>query len=142
ELGLQYRSAWFLAHRVRWAMRQEPLRGMLRGIVECDETYVGGKRRERVSPIDRRKAKIAGNPIPWHTKIPVVALVERGGRVHSRAVTDVTAPRLKASIRELVDPAATIMTDENRAYQGLGKEFAGGHLTVNHSAGEYFRHAD
>jgi transposase-like protein len=142
ELNLQYRSAWFLAHRVRWAMRQEPLRGMLRGIVECDETYVGGKRREPVALWKRNLAKQKGRPIPWSQKIPVVALVERSGRVHSRAVTDVAAPRLKASIRELVHPSATIMTDEARQYRGLAKEFEGGHKTVNHSAGEYYRHAD
>ncbi len=142
ELGLQYRSAWFLAHRVRWAMRQEPLRGMLRGVVECDETWVGGKPRKHYKRYERRMAKAEGNPIPKTTKTPVLALVERGGRVHSRAVTEVTAPRLKSAIRELVDPDATVMTDENRAYQGIGAEFAGGHKTVNHSEKEYFRHAD
>lgn len=142
ELGLQYRSAWFLAHRIRYAMTQEPLRGMLQGVVECDETYVGGKPRRHYLKVERRMAKAAGNPIPWSTKTPVLALVERGGRVHSRAVTEVTAPRLKGAIRELVSKDATIMTDENRAYHGLGKEFAGGHKTVNHTDGEYYRHSD
>ncbi len=141
ELGLQYRSAWFMCHRIRHAMDQEPLKGLLQGVVEVDETYVGGRPRNSRKSIDRWNAKTSGNPIPWTTKVPVIALVERGGKVKSRAVADVTAPRLKTAIREMVSRDATIMTDELKHYRGLETEFAG-HKTVNHSAKEYFRHSD
>jgi hypothetical protein len=54
-------------------------------------------------------------------------------------IPDLTGPTLKAAVRAQVDPSTRIMTDENRSYLGLGDEFAGGHETVNHSAGEYAR---
>lgn len=144
ELGLQYRSAWFLCHRIRHAMESEPLKGMLKGIVEVDECYVGGRPRTSHSQAERSEARLAGKPIPYHNpnKTPVLLLVERGGRAHSRAVTDVTAPRLKTAIRELVDKDSTIMTDELKHYRGIGAEFTGGHKTVCHGEKEYYRHSD
>jgi transposase-like protein len=66
-------------------------------------------------------------------------LVERGGRVRSRKLERVDAANLKQAIRDNVDRSATIMTDELKSYRGIGDEFAGGHHTVNHSAGEYAR---
>lgn len=66
-------------------------------------------------------------------------MVERGGRIHTRVVPDVTARTLKGAIREVVDSQSRIMTDENAAYRGLGAEYAGGHQMVTHSAKEYVR---
>jgi transposase-like protein len=119
ELG-SYRTAWHVAHRIRHAMSKEPLAGLLRGTVEVDETYVGGKPRpEAGAP----KAK----PGRGTKKTPVVALVERGGKVRARKVERVDGATLKAAIRSHVDRSATIMTDEWPAYRGIGTEFAGGH---------------
>jgi transposase-like protein len=73
------------------------------------------------------------------SKQPVVALVERGGGVRTRAIADVSARTLKAAIREHVLPSARIMTDEMAYYRGIGSEFAGGRHTVTHSDGEYVR---
>jgi transposase-like protein len=120
-LGVTYKTAWFMAHRIREAIRQE-VASKLTGTVEVDETYVGGK-----SQAFGRSTK---------TKTPVVALVERQGRVVAHPVERVTAKELKGLIRRNVNPNALIMTDELRSYQGIGKEFKG-HLTVRHSAGEY-----
>jgi transposase-like protein len=142
ELGLTYKSAWFMAHRIRYAMRQEPLAGMLKGVVEVDETYVGGKPRRRYTQIERREARQAGRVIPLHTKTPVVTLVERDGRAVSKVVANVTKATLHETIRELVDESAIIMTDESNVYQGIGAYFAGGHRAVKHASFEYFRHAD
>lgn len=142
QIGLgSYKSAWHLCHRIRHAMRQEPLKGLLTGDVQVDETYVGGKPRKSAYEKPRRKAA----PFKTHrygrgtSKIPVMALVERDGRVRAHVVPNVTAKVLKDSIRELVDPSATIMTDEYSSYRGIGSEFAGGHLTVNHGRDEYVR---
>lgn len=139
QLGLgSYRTAWHLCHRVRHAMAREPLKGLLGvggGTVEADETWVGGKPRKR--PGKHQPGTHQGKPVP--TKTRVVGLVERGGRARAHVVPDLTAPTLKAAVREHVDKSARLMTDENLAYFGLGKEFAGGHETVNHSAGEYAR---
>ena len=72
-------------------------------------------------------------------KIPVVALIERDGRVRTRVVQHINAGNLKAAIRENVYPKAAIQTDDLNLYDGIGQEFEGGHQTVNHSQGEYAR---
>jgi transposase-like protein len=135
QLGIgSYRSAWHLCHRIRHAMGKEPLKGLLLGAggkdVAVDETYIGGKPR-----------KFTGRHIQGRgtKKTPVVALIERGGGARAMVVGDVSARTLKKAIRENVDKSARIMTDELRSYQGIGKEFEGGHVTVNHAAGEYSR---
>ncbi|MCH8944657.1 MAG: IS1595 family transposase [Proteobacteria bacterium] len=126
QTGLSYKSSLFLLHRIRYAMAPDPTNdGPLSGIVEIDETFIGGKPRKHRSP---RKA--------WSNKQPVMAMVERGGRAKAVVVPDVTAKTLKAAIRESVDPKAWIHTDEHKGYTGLSDEF-GDHQTVNHSAGEY-----
>ena len=125
-----------MAHRIRHAMDREPLNGLLGaagGTVETDETWVGGKPRTRKRQIGASRER----PVPSKTR--VVGLVERGGRARAHVVPDLTAPTLKAAVRAHVDPSARLMTDENHAYIGLASEFAGGHETVNHSAGEYAR---
>src|SRR5688572_24471655 len=89
NLGLgSYRSAWHLAHRIRLAMKQEPLRSSLKGTVEVDETYIGPKR------VRGKRGRGAGK------KSIVVALVERDGRVRSKHVQMITALELKGAIRE------------------------------------------
>ncbi|MGA2067411.1 MAG: IS1595 family transposase [Thermoguttaceae bacterium] len=138
NLGLHsYQSAWFLAHRIRLAMKCDPLASKLKGTVEVDETYVGGKPR-------KGKKDAAGNLIVnkrgrGTKKVPVVALVERSGRVRTRVVEHVTADNLKKAIRDHVSRKAGIQTDDLGLYQGIGEEFKGGHKTVNHSQGEYAR---
>lgn len=128
-LGITYKSAWFMAHRIREAIRQEPLASKLKGTVEVDETYVGGKAR-----MDQK----------YDNKTPVIALVERSGHVRdgkviAYPVQRVTAEQLKGAIRAHVDQDSLIMTDEHPGYKGIGKEFKWGHETVCHSAGEYVR---
>ncbi len=130
EIG-SYRSAWFMMHRIRYALRDPVFADKLGGgggIVEVDETYVGGKPRKGTGPHKKGRGT---------KKIPVVALVERGGRVRSYKISGV-GKNLKEAIRQNVDRDTHIMTDELMAYRGIGKEFAGHHV-VKHSAGEYAR---
>jgi transposase-like protein len=138
QLGLgSYRTAWHLCHRVRWAMSQNPLKGLLEGVVMVDESYVGGepknfsnkKRRE----YDKRKTGRGTE------KQPVIALVERGGRVRSWPIANITAKTLQDAIRDNVAPASAIQTDQLLSYKGVGAHFAGGHETVNHAKKEYVR---
>lgn len=127
-----YRSAWHLTHRIRLAMSHDPLASLLRGVVEVDETYVGGKPRKGGNGGDNKRGR-------GTKKTPVMAMVERDGNVVSKPVENVTAKTLKSAIREAVDRESKIMTDEYESYSGIGKEFNGGHETVNHGRGEYVR---
>jgi len=127
SLGITYKSAWFMAHRIREAMNLEP-EGPLgghEGTVEADETYVGGKARNRAF----RK------PAP---KKAVVALVERDGRARSFHVANVNAKDVRALVVTHIDRASALLTDESPIYLKMGKEFSY-HGKVNHSAGEYVR---
>lgn len=128
QTGLSYKSSLFMLHRIRFAMADSVV-GPLGGEVEVDETYVGGKPRYKGVSKRGRGTK----------KQCVLAMVERGGRVKTRPVANVTGKTLKDAIREDVHPSARIITDENSAYTGIGSDFAGGHQTVCHSAREYVR---
>jgi len=128
QTGLSYKSALFMLHRIRYAMA-DSVTHPLTGTVEIDETYVGGK--------PRFKGK--GIRAEWSTKEPVVALVQRGGKVKTQHVADVTAKTLSRLIRASVDRRARIITDEFVSYKRVGKPFKGGHETVNHKRKEYVR---
>ena len=132
ELGITVKSAWFLTMRIREAMRQEPLAGMLKGTVEVDESYIGP-----------RKPRYKGTSKPGRgtPKKPILALVERGGKVVAHPIAGPDSVTLKDAVRKTVDPSAAIVTDEWPAYRGLGKEFAGGHHSVNHGRKEYVRYS-
>ena len=126
---ISYKSALFLMHRIRFAMTPE-ITPRLKGKIECDETYVGGKPRPGTGYHKRGHGT---------KKTPVFAMVERDGSIHRRVVADVTGKTLKSAIRQCVDQKSTIITDEFRAYSGIGKSFTGGHESVFHSQGEYAR---
>lgn len=133
-LGVTYKSAWFMCHRIRYAMTQEPLSSKLSGTVEIDETYIGGKEKGSGRP---------GMPGPESKKTPVVAMVERSlvhgkGKVRSQAVDRVTLKNIKPVIQGVVSSDAVINTDEAAVYYFIGKEQAG-HATVNHAKKEYVR---
>ncbi len=128
SLGVTYKTAWFMSHRIREAMRDGFL-GPIGGdnkVVEADETFVGGKARNR-------KGKIP-------PKAAVLSLVERDGSVRSFHVPNVTAQTLKPIIADAVHKSSYLMTDDSPVYPGIGASFAG-HGTVNHSAEEYVRAA-
>lgn len=125
-LGVTYKTAWFLCHRIRHALNQGDLARMT-GTIEVDETYVGG--------IARNAKRGRGAP----KKTPVVALVQRDGQVRTRVVESVSAKNLRSAILENVRREATIVTDEFSSYRGIGTLFKGGHHRVNHSKGRYVR---
>jgi transposase-like protein len=127
-LGMTYRSAWFMAHRLRHAMAEDGT-FQLDGIVEADETYVGAR---------HKRGTKRGRPGPDSHKVPVVALVQRGGAARAFPVERITGETLKAAIQANVKPEATLMTDELPVYQKPGTHFAD-HQTVNHGDGEYVR---
>ena len=125
-IGVTYKTAWFLCHRIREAMDGATDTGPLgggSGVVEADETYVGGKARNRAHRY----------PAP---KKAVVALVEREGHVRSFHVANVNAKNVRALLVTNVDRTAHLMTDESPIYKGVGREF-GAHYSVNHGAKQF-----
>lgn len=127
-MGITYRSAWFMAHRIRYSMTQPALAKKLRGTVEVDETYIGGT--------SKSQPRYIGNP---PRKPIVMALVSRSGQMRAKAIKATTAQTVKDAIRENVDKRSKIISDAAGVYKGIGNEFHGGHESVNHSALEYVR---
>lgn len=133
KLG-SYRTAWFMTQRIREGMLVDNDNNddnKLNGTVEVDETYVGGKPRYK-GTFKRGRGT---------NKKPVMALVERDGKVRTEPVERVDTSTLKQEIRDNVNEKSTIVTDEYAAYNGIGDEYEGGHHTVNHGSGEYVKDA-
>ena len=122
-LGVTYKTAWFMCHRIRYAMTQSPVSGLLKGTVEADETFVGGKGSMKT------RAK---------RKTPVVALIERGGDVRTKVVPSVSRKNLRQFLGANVSPETILNTDEFVSYKYAAHYFAR-HDSVNHSAKEYSR---
>jgi transposase-like protein len=132
-LGVTYKTAWFMAHRIREAMNpvSKPPVGGAGKTVEADETYVGGKEANK----HRNKRKYT---LGHGSKEAVLTLVERDGKARSFHVANVTSKTLRPLVTMNVDRASHLMTDGARFYRYLGREFAT-HQSVNHEAGEYVR---
>jgi transposase-like protein len=125
-LDVSYKTAWYLCHRIRAAM-YEVNPTLLDGIVEVDETYVGGKKRGIGS----------GNYRKYKTT--VIGAVKRGGGVRLKVIQRNDRKTLHGFIKKVTSPTTeAIYTDENKAYPGIGDADTR-HETVNHSAGEYVR---
>lgn len=137
NLGIgSYRTAWFMAHRIRWALTQPPIKEKLSGIVEIDETYIGGKMRtgpHAVKPNERPRDRLPAIA----NKVPVVAVLQRGGSVRSQQVERVTAKELKPIVSAMVKQHAHLMTDSSTVLEGAVTGLKHDH--VNHSAREYTR---
>lgn len=135
---VSYRTAWFMFHRIRYAMTQHPMVEKLGGTVECDETYIGGKVRihtpTAVKPGERPKDR----PSQYANKASVFSVLQRNGDVRSRHVERVTADNLRPIVNEMIAEDAHVMTDTSTI---LASVLAGRkHDQVNHSAEEYVRH--
>jgi transposase len=125
QLGVTYKTAWRMAHQIRKLMDDDG--GMLKGVVEADETYYGGKRP------GKRGRGAAG-------KTPIVGIVERGGKVKAKVVNVVTTANCFGNIIQNVERGSTVHTDELPVYN-----YAGGygykHEVINHGRKEYVRGA-
>jgi transposase-like protein len=136
-MGVTYKTAWFMFHRIREAMREgtdgytaDPSGGLggAGKTVEADETFVGGKAKNKAFKKPPKKEA-------------VISLVERDGKVRSFHVANVKGSTLKTILRTQIDRESDLMTDENHGYKEVGREFAR-HRRVNHSAKEYVRGDD
>ena len=124
SLGISYKTAWYLCHRIRRAMIEAVDNSKLDGIVEVDETYIGGD-------YDRRR-----NRSPWE-KQAVIGLLQRKGKFEAKAIPSASKKILVGIVNKRVSKDATIMTDELKAYKSLDDTFK--HKTVNHGKDEWKR---
>lgn len=129
-LKVSYKTAWFMAHRIRLAMA-EPEPEPLSGVVEADETYVGGKPRHAAW-------RALGHKVPPSKKTPVFALIERDGRAIATAPERAKAKDIRDIMTTMVSPKAHLMTDESSLYTEAGRMFSA-HDSVKHSQREYVR---
>lgn len=132
DLELNQKSAWYLLQRIRAAMAAEE-KALLQGIVEADETYVGGKPRKPNQHANAPKSKRGRGT----SKVPVIGAVERGGKVVAKVAENLTGRGVLGFIKEAVDPAGSVLiTDQFQAYNAVRPIMA--HAVVNHAV----RYAD
>lgn len=132
DLKITQKTAWFVLHRLRHAARTKSFNAPLDGTIEGDETFVGG----------REKNKHASKRIPGSqggaNKSVVLGMSQREGELRAVVVSDLKARTVQDVIRQNVKPGSTLMTDEHVSFVGLGRDYT--HHRVNHSKGEYVRH--
>lgn len=124
-----YKTALRMSHQIKILLANKT-DGQLSGIVEIDETFIGGKARNGSAYVKNRGTKIP-------KKVPVLGILERGGEIIARVIEDTKKESLHPVILANVEFGSTIMTDEYHAYKSLGSIY--NHKKVKHSAGEYVR---
>lgn len=131
DISVTQKTAWFMLHRLRHAAQTKSFKRPLTGTVEADETFIGGKEKNKHA----YKKLNAGRGTVGKT--PVLGIKQRDGEVRFDQALELTGASAKAMVRQNVQPETVVITDEARAYKDLDGEF--NHFTVNHSAGEYVR---
>jgi transposase-like protein len=131
SLGVSYKTAWYLCHRIRSAMTDENA-PLLTGIVEADETYIGGKLTGFSSRAEAARARRSNKTV-------VLGVIQRDGQLRARVAPDASHDTIHAFLKDTVDPKAiAIYTDSHRSYRGIADDDTR-HEWVNHSADEWVR---
>jgi transposase-like protein len=129
SVGVTQKTAWFMSHRLREVMRTGTFK-KLSGVVEADESFVGGSDHNRHASKKTHKRGRGSN-------IPVMGMVERGGKVVSHVIDGQTRKDLHKEVRRHVEKASVLYTDAFKSYHGLAGDYY--RATVNHREGEYVR---
>ncbi len=127
DLGISQKSAWHLIHRLRFALHQGSFEKMLSGHVEVDETFIGGKARNMHA--DRKARRITSTGTK--DKVPVMGILERGGKVRTMVVPNRRKKALQGEVRKHVEAGSALYSDALMSYAGLDSDFA--HQVVDHA---------
>ena len=127
DLKITQKSAWFMNHRIRFALHEGCFENMLAGEVEADETFIGGKARNM--HVGKRERRITGTG--GKDKTPVIGILERGGKVRTAVIPDRKKKTLQAEVRKHVEAGSALYTDFLLSYEGLAGEYA--HSVVDHA---------
>lgn len=125
DLGVTQKTAWFMSHRIRLAMQAESFDAPLSGEVEADETFIGGKERNKH---ESKRLHLGRGAIG---KTAVMGLLERHGEVRARTVPNIRKGTLQESVREHVAPGSTVYSDALRSYEGLDDAYV--HEVIDHA---------
>lgn len=131
DIGITQKSAWFVLQRIRYAIRTRSFSVPLNNIVEADETYIGGKNKNRHT--DKKIDNAQGRSIK--DKTPVFGMIERNGRMVAMKVKNTTQQTIVPIIEDCVSQNALIMTDEWKAYKNLSANYD--HKVIKHGEGQY-----
>jgi transposase-like protein len=129
NVRVSQKSAWFMLHRIRLSMQDETLGSKLSGEVEADETFIGGKARNMHRDVHARR--ITGMGRNTDDKIMVMGILERGGKVRTKIISDRKQETLHSEVKANVEAGAELYTDTFGAYKGLQSEYA--HQVVDHA---------
>lgn len=131
DIEVTQKTAWFMLQRIRKSMHKPMFEGKLTGVIEADETFVGGKNFNRHK--DKKVPKAQGRS--YKDKTPVFGLLQRNGMLYACVIPDTKLKTIQPIIHKVIEQGSTLMTDEWLAYNGLGRYF--NHYIVDHSKKEY-----
>jgi transposase-like protein len=127
DLGITQKSAWFMDHRIRFALHAGSFEKMLSGEVEADETFIGGKARNM--HVSKRARRITGTGTK--DKTAVMGILERGGKVRTSVVANRKKHALQTEVKKHVEAGSALYTDALLSYEGLASDYA--HHVINHA---------
>jgi transposase-like protein len=134
DLNITQKSSWFMLHRIRYAFKEKHIEQMS-GVIQIDETYVGGKNKNRIS--NKKIANSQGRSLK--DKVPVLGMVQADGRVFMQVVEDTKGATLNPIIERMVAPGSIVVTDEYPSYNNISEKYK--HVVINHSEQEFVRGA-